>query len=391
MKYKLAYTSLIFIIYIFGKNIPLYGVDVFAHTEGVADAEEILIQMISGDAYRCSVFALGIFPFMISSILVQIGMAVRNFFSKTKISPKAAGYASAMLTLAVAIIQALNQVPKLKFAVAEETLVMIRYFAGIEMITGVMIIMWMSNRNGRYGVGGRMVFALVNILERVITIVMNHNIQSLILPLAISLVMMVVTIIMENAEMRIPVQRVSIHNIYADKNYMAIKLNPIGVMPVMFTSAVFMLPQLLISILSSLFPQNTWIIWWQENMALTTPFGICVYIACEYLLTVGFSMLTISPKDITEQFLKSGDSIVNLHAGRDTRRYLFKTVWNISFFSATIMGVCIAVPLVMQVKGSADSMLAMLPLSVMMLTSFCCNIFRELISIHKYDSCQPLF
>ena len=65
-----------------------------------------------------------------------------------------------------------------------------------------------------------------------------------IIPIVISIVIMVVVIIMENAEKRIPVQRVSIHSIYADKNYMAIKLNPIGVMPVMFCSAVFMLLQI---------------------------------------------------------------------------------------------------------------------------------------------------
>lgn len=236
-----------------------------------------------------------------------------------------------------------------------------------------------------------MAFGLVNILERIVAILLNYNLQSLMLPLMISMVMMMLTIVMENAEMRIPVQRVSIHNIYADKNYMSIKLNPVGVMPVMFTSAVFMLPQLLISLLIYLFPQQTELIWWQENLVLTKPFGIGVYIACEYLLTISFSLLTISPKDITEQFLKSGDSIVNLHAGRDTRRYLRRVVLSISFFSATVMGVCVAVPLILQIESNVDSILAMLPISVMMLSSFWCNIFRELISIYKYDSCQLLF
>lgn len=236
-----------------------------------------------------------------------------------------------------------------------------------------------------------MAFGLVNILERVMFIVMGYDLRKLMIPLSVAMIMMLITIIMENAEMRIPVQRVSIHNIYADKNYLAIKLNPIGVMPVMFTSAVFMLPQLLISLLNGLYPQNIRIVWWMENMTLTHPFGIGVYIGCEYLLTIGLSMLMISPKSITEQLLKGGDSIVNLHAGRDTRRYLRRTIWNISFISATVMGACVAVPLILQIKGNIDSTLSMLPISVMLLTSFWCNIFRELVSLYKYDSCQPLF
>ena len=391
MKYKLVYTGLISLIYILGKNIPLYGIDLSAYTSESANAEEMLMQMISGDAYQCSVFALGIFPFMIAGILVQIALAVRNLFTKARLSPKAVGYASVTVTLAIGIMQAIERVPELQFAVGDEMLIWARMLAGLQMVTGMMIILWLAGRNGRYGIGGRMAFMIVNLLERITMILANYSVQSLLVPVVIAAAMMVLTLVMENAEMRIPVQRVSIHNIYADKNYLAIKLNPIGIMPIMFTSAVFMLPQLLISLLAYLFPENVSVIWWLENMTLDRPFGILVYVICEYLLTFGFAMIMINPGDITEQLLKSGDSIVNLHAGRDTGRYLRITVLSISFFSATVMGVCIVVPLILQNQGSADSVLAMLPVSVMMLTSFWCTIFRELTSIHKYDSCQPLF
>ena len=236
-----------------------------------------------------------------------------------------------------------------------------------------------------------MILALVNIMDRITATVLNNSIQSLAVPLAIGIAVLVVTLVMENSEMRIPVQRVSIHNVYADKNYMAIKLNPVGVMPVMFTTAVFMLPRLLVSLLGYLFPQNMGIAWWQANMTLTKPLGIVVYIACEYMLTIGLSMLIVSPKDIAEQFLKSGDSIVNLHAGRDTRRYLRRVVWGIGSLSAMIMGVCILVPLLLQLRGSIDSTLTMLPSSIMMMTSFWCTIHRELVAVYKYDACLPLF
>lgn len=391
LKYKLVYTGMIFLAYILGKSIPLYGIDLSVHGNQSADAEAILMQMISGDAFRSSIFALGIFPMMISGILVQLAMAVRNLFSKTRISPKAMGNLSAIVTMVIAVLQTFTKIPELQFAVAEEMLDVARFLAGIEMVTGAMFIVWLSGRNGKYGVGGRMAFGLVNILERIAAILLNYPVRRLLLPVTIAMVMMMITMILENAEMRIPVQRVSIHNVYADKNYMAIKLNPVGVMPVMFTSAVFMLPQLLISLLAAFFPQHTGVLYWKEHMTLTQPMGILIYILCEYLLTIGLSMLTISPKEITDQFLKSGDSIVNLHAGRDTRRYLRRVVWCISFFSATVMGVCVVVPLILEMKGSADSTLAMLPISVMMMSSFWCNISRELISIHKYDSCRLLF
>lgn len=391
MKYKLIYTGLILLIYILGKCVPLYGIDLSAYSYETINAEQVLIQTISGDAYRHSIFALGIFPFMISGILVQVAMAIRKLFSESKVSPKTMNRMSAVMTFVIAILQALVQVPQLKFSVEGKILLGARVLAIVEMVTGVMVILWLSKRNEKYGVGGRMVLGLANILERITTTVLHHDIESLAVPLLISMVVIVIVLVMENAEKRIPVQRISIHNIYADKNYMAIKLNPVGVMPVMFSMAVFMLPQLLLSLLGYLFPFHEGILWWRMNMTLTKPLGILIYILCEYLLTIGFSFIMLSPKDIMEQFLKSGDSIVNLHAGRDTRRYLLGTVWRIGLVSATVMGACIAVPLVLQLRGDIDSTLTMLPSSVMMLTSFWSTIYRELVSLYKYDSCRPLF
>ncbi|MCI8799089.1 MAG: preprotein translocase subunit SecY [Lachnospiraceae bacterium] len=391
MKYKLAYTGLILLVYILGKCIPLYGLERADYSEGAVSVEDVLMQTIGGDANKSSIFALGIFPFMISSLLVQIGFAFRRLFTKTPLSPKTMGRVMAIVTIIIAVMQTIVQTPQLKFAVPEEELLYARIIASAEMVTGVMIMLWLSERNGKYGVGGRMIVGLVNILERVIGTVLRHDPGRLVIPLAIALVMLLITLLMENGEMRIPVQRVSIHNVYADKNYMAIKLNPVGVMPMMFTTAVFMLPRLIVSLLGDLFPESAGIAWWQDNMNLTSPAGITVYIACEYLLTIGFAFIMINPKDQTENFLKSGDSIVNLHAGRDTKRYLSRVMWCISFISATIMGGCLLVPLILQLRGNMDSTLTMLPTSIMMMTSFWCTISRELISIHKYDSCRPLF
>lgn len=391
MRYKLVYTSLILLLYIIGKNVPLYGIDMSVYSYKVVNAEEVMLHMVGGDTYRSSVFALGLFPFMISGILTQIIMAIKKWFSKSKVSPKAMNRASATITMIIAVLQAFVQVLQLKFAVEEEILLYARLMAGMEMVTGVLVIMWLSRRNAKYGVGGRMILGLINIMERITVTLLNHDVKNLVVPLLISMIVMVIILVMENAEKRIPVQRVSIHNIYADKNYMAIKLNPIGVMPVMFSTMVFMLPRLLLSLLRYLFPQNVGLAWWQANMSMTRPLGIVVYILCVYLLTISMSLIMIGPKDVAEQFLKSGDSIVNLHAGCHTRRYLRSTIWRMSFVSATVMGVCVAVPLVLQLKGNIDGGLVMLPSSFMMLTGFSCNIYRELVSIYKYDSCQPLF
>lgn len=391
LKYKLAYSGIILFVYLIGKNIPLYALDFSAYRENYFNVEELLLQSISGDAFRSSVFALGIFPSMISGFIVQIFMAIRGLFTKSGISPGKSRRMTVAVTLGIASFQAFTQVREIKFTASAQELPLVQAIAAAEMVTGAILIMWMSDRNSRFGVSGRMVFITVNILERITGILFRQTLDRLAVPLMISAVMMFIMLIMENTEKRIPVQRISIHNIYADKNYMAIKLNPAGMMPMMFATAVFMLPKLIVSLLISFYPHHQGILWWQENLSLTKPFGILIYIVCEYLLTILFAMLMLNPKDISERFLKSGDSIVDLHAGRDTRRYLRGVVWRLSLIGATVMGGCIVTPMLLQAYGGMDSTLAALPTSMMMLIGFSCNMYRECVTYRNYDSCKPLF
>lgn len=389
IKYKLIYTILILFGYMIGKCLPLYMIDLSAYTGGSMDAEALLMQSISGDIYQCSLFALGISPYMISSVLVQLISTFRSSDSKARVSPKKMNRMSLTFTLVIAVIQAVVRVQDLQFRVEGDILAVARIVAAFEMVAGVMIILWLSSRNKQYGIGGQSALIFVNVVDGIIATLQGHKIQNLVLSLGVSFVVMVVMIIMENAEKRIPVQRISIHNIYADKNYLAIKLNPIGVMPAMFSTAFFMVPQLIITGLVWLFPEQSDILWWQENMTLSKPLGIAVYIFILYCLTIGFSRVFVNPREITEQFLKSGDSILNLHAGRDTRKYLSRVINRISFLSATVMSLCLGVPMILQLVWGGDSTLVTLPSSTMMLTGIWCNLYREIVAIKDLEAYKP--
>ena len=389
LKYKLLYTALVLFIYLLGKNLPLYGIDLSAYANQTLDTATLLIQAISGDVYRRSVFALGISPYMMASILVQMVVAFRSADAKARISPKKKNYIMLELTLIFALFQAVLQVRNLSFAVTGQRLMLAQAVSVVEMIAGAMIILWLSEQNKKYGVGGQTALIFVNILEGIVAILTKGSMESLVIPLLISLIVIMLMVILENAEKRIPVQRISIHNIYADKNYLAIKLNPIGVMPVMFSTAFFMLPQLLVTGLAWLFPGQKTIIWWQENLVLTKPLGVIVYIVILYALTIGFSRVFLNPTETTEQFLKSGDSLAGIHAGRDTKRYLSRNITRISLFSATALSLCLSVPMVMQLNGYMDNSLSALPTSIMMLTGIWSNLYREVLSIRDMDAYEP--
>lgn len=389
LKYKLIYTALILFVYVLGKGIPLYMIDVSAYLHKSMDAEGLLLQTISGDVFQCSIFALGISPYMMSSIIVQVLSACRGTEAKAKISQVKMNKIALGLTIIIAPIQAVLRVVELKFRVEGDMLLLAQVIAVVEMVAGAMIIVWLCSRNKKYGVGGQTALIFVNVLDGIIISLKSGDVRNLVIPLLVSLVVMVIMIFMENTEKRIPVQRVSIHNIYEDKNYLAIKLNPIGVMPAMFSMAFFMLPQLVLTALLYLYPQNETIWWLQQNLTLNKPMGIGVYITILYLLTLGFSRVFINPKEMTEQFLKSGDSLRDIHAGRDTRRYLSGVITRLGLLSATVMSVCLALPLLMQLSGEIDSAYAMLPSSIMIMTGIWCNLYREVRAIQDLEAYKP--
>jgi len=389
VKYKLLYTALILLVYSIGKGLPLYGIDVSPYMHRTVGAEDLLLQTIQGDVFKCSLFALGISPYMISSMLIQIVSAFRKSETRSKISPKKTQKQILGMTLVIAIVQAVIQVQDLIFRVSSYELFLAKIIAVVEMVTGALIIVWLCSRNKKYGIGGQSALIFTNIIDGIHATIKGQDIGSLLVPVLIALLVMVVVIIMENTEFRIPVQRISIHNIYADKNYMAIKLNPIGVMPAMFSSAAFMIPTLLITALTWVFSENTFLFWLQENMSLNKPLGIGVYIILIYILSVGFSRVFINPKDMTEQYLKSGDSLLNIHAGDDTRKYLSRVITRISLVSATVMSVCLGIPMILQMTGGMNNSLAALPSSVLMLTGIWCNLYREVLAVRDLEAYKP--
>ena len=317
---------------------------------------------------------------------MQIIVATLSSDKKSRVSQVGLNRLSLNVMLIIAIIQAIYKVGNLSFRYTDDNLLIAKIVVVIQMVAGAFIILWMSDRNSKYGIGGQTTLIYINILDSLTSAIQGNPFVKTIIPIVISIVIMVVVIIMENAEKRIPVQRVSIHSIYADKNYMAIKLNPIGVMPVMFCSAVFMLLQIFASFLGFIFPNSEAIIWLNENIALSHLVGV---IGVLYFLTIAMALVFINPKDLTEQFLKSGDSIVNLHAGKDTKKYLRKQVLSMSIFSSTIMSICILIPMLLERFDIISGSLAILPSSFMLLAGIFYNLYQEVITIRNYDEYKP--
>ena len=387
--YKFLYTLIILFIYIIGREIPLMGVDFGYYTGLAVNTDNIFLQTISGDANRCSVLALGISPYMMAGIIVQVVVACKRADAKTKVSPKLQNRWKLGLTVVFAFFMAASRVKELVFRVDESQILVCQWVSVVEMIAGAMIILWLADRNKQYGIGGQSALIFINIIDGLTTNIFQHRLSELGLPIFIGIVAMMCMVVMENSEKRIPVQRISIHNVYADKSYIAIKLNPIGVMPAMFSTAFFMIPQMGSKFLAGLFPENGTLQYIAEQMVVTKKLGVVVYIVILYALTVFFSIIFLSPRDMTEGLLKGGDCIPGLHAGAETKKYLSGSIIRLGVLSATVMSICLGLPMLLQLLGILEGTLVMLPSSIMMLTGITCSLRDEIKSLRNLDEYKP--
>ena len=387
--YKILYSLMIMLVYMIGRNIPLYGVDVEAYRDVDINAQSIIIQAVSGDMKNCSIFILGLWPYMLASMLIVLVVAIATLDKTRRISPKKVNIWTVTLMLIIGMLQAYERVQNYIYKVDSTALIQAKVIAFVELIAGMLIVVYLGDRATKYGICGKTSVFLVNIVDGMMTMLVGQPFRKLWLIIVIGIIEIAVMLVLENTEKRIAVQRVSIHNIHADKDYIAYKMNPVGVTPMMFASAAFILPQSVFGLLNKLFPENGTIEWIYHRMNLTSVLGVWVYIAIIVILTIAFSFIMLTPGKTAEDLLKSGDSILGVYAGRETKRYLQGCVLSFSLISSVVIGICVGVPLFLQFGGYINSKLAMFPCSIMMFTGIWISFGREAEVYRNMDRYEP--
>lgn len=387
--YKILYSLMVMFVYMIGRNIPLYGVDVEAYRDVDINAQSIIIQAVSGDMKNCSIFILGLWPYMLASMLIVLVVAIATLDKTRRISPKKVNIWTVTLMLIIGILQAYERVQNYIYKVDGIALIQAKAIAFVELIAGMLIVVYLGDRATKYGICGKTSVFLVNIVDGMMTMLVGQPFRKLWLIIVIGIIEIAVMLVLENTEKRIAVQRVSIHNIHADKDYIAYKMNPVGVTPMMFASAAFILPQSLFGLLNKMFPESGTIEWIYHRMNLTSVLGVWVYIAIIVILTIAFSFIMLTPGKTAEDLLKSGDSILGVYAGRETKRYLQGCVLSFSLISSVVIGICVGVPLFLQFGGYINSKLAMFPCSIMMFTGIWISFGREAEVYRNMDRYEP--
>jgi preprotein translocase subunit SecY len=387
LRRKIGFTLGIVALFRLGSFIPAPFVD-FGNvqsclnpansTGSVAAGPFELINLFSGGALlQLSIFALGIMPYITSSIIVQLLRVVIPHF-ETLYKEGQAGQAkltqyTRYLTIALGILQSTTLItvarsgalfqsssaPACSSLITDESWYAILLMV-ITMTAGTGLIMWMGELITERGIGnGMSLLIFTSIAARFPQSLISikdqggdHGLELLIGVIAIGIVIMGAVVFVEQSQRRIPVQyakRMVGRRTYGGNNtYIPIKVNMAGVVPVIFASSLLYLPALIaqFSVPSDNTAPAAWVVWIQNNL---TSGDNPLYMAVYFLLIVGFTYfyvaITFNPEEVADNMKKYGGFIPGIRAGRPTAEYLDYVLTRVTLPGSLYLGVIALIPL----------------------------------------------
>ena len=355
LRKKITYTFLMLLIYRLLSVVPVPGMDLTQVAEAI-DQFSILgfMNMMTGGSFSSmSIMAMGITPYINSSIILQLlTVAIPSLEKLAKEGPegrKKINEYTRYLTVVLAFIQAVGLVFAMR-ATAKGGLWYV--VIGVSMAAGTALAMWIGERITENGIGnGISLLIMAGIVSNMFnwaTSALSGMFGGTVNPLAVivivvaMLAMIVAITYVDMGERRIPVQyakRVVGRKMYGGQStHIPMKINSTGVMPLIFGYAILQFPATIFAFFPTSGLNNWWMsfqsgVWYQLLLA-------ALIIAFTYFYT----SITFNPVDISKNMQQNGGIIPGIRQGRATSDYLGRVSSRLTLFSALFLAVLATIP-----------------------------------------------
>ena len=420
---RILYTVMAILVYRIGSHIPTPGIDPTALLEFLSSAQGgggllTIMDLFSGGAlFRFSILALGIMPYISASIIMQLlGVvipALERMQKEGESGRKKINQYVRYLALVLCIIQSAAMASWIQ-SINEGAMIYMNPGLGFVLIVvatataGTMFLMWLGDQITERGLGnGISVIIFAGIVARIPAGVYDmiqkkdsEYLNSLVIVLFFIIFAIVIFCVVyeESGQRRIPVQyakRVVGRKVFgAQSTHIPFKINPSGVIPIIFASALMAIPAQIASLTRG-------IQWrWLDALLRFFSYGSWAYIILYCLLVIMFAYVYTSvqfnPDDIAENLKKQGGFIPGYRPGTQTAEYL-KTVLGRITIGGSIFLAAIAVfpdlmtkiPIFAPFKGSNNSLVYLMGgTSVMISVSVAVELLKQIesyLQMHNYD------
>ena len=356
----MGYTFLLLLVYRLGCFIVVPGVDPTKLQELEAQASTgllSLLDMFSGGAFgNASIFALGVMPYISASIVIQLLGVMVPYFQKMQREGESGrrkmNQWTRYLTIVILLLQGPAYITNLHAQLPTDAFLVqgfgFNIFATIVLMAGTMFVMWLGERITDRGIGnGISLIIMVGIIARLPFAVFaeaaqrfnqtNGGALMFLIEIVILFLVFIATIALVQGQRKVPVQyakRVVGNRQYGGvRQYIPLKINAAGVMPIIFAQALMMFPLLLARFDAS------------QGLAATlsdyTGFWYnAIFAVLVIVFTYFYTAVTVNPNMMAEEMKKNGGFIPGVKPGKKTVDYLDAIMSRItlpgSFFLAIV-------------------------------------------------------
>ncbi len=368
LKKKLLFTAGVLAVYRLGTAIPVPGIDVGAlktYFEAQSGSLFGFLDMFSGGALmRLSLFALGIMPYINASIIMSLIRTTIPYLDRLQKEGEAGRKKITQITrylgVAIAIVQGIGLtfwmqsmeaggirvVPNPGFGFQAMTV--------ITLVTGAVFIMWLGEQVTEHGIGnGVSLLIFAGIVARLpsglINVIQMIRIEELTLFGALFLLAVVIAItaavvFVEQGQRKIPVQyakRVVGRKMYGGQtSYLPIKVNQSGVIAVIFSMAILLLPMQL----SQFFPNSQLFMTIETYLRPGAWIHTVLYSALIIFFCYFYTAITFNPRDIAENMKRGGGFIPGIRPGKPTADFIDRVIVRLTIVGALFVVVIAVMP-----------------------------------------------
>ncbi len=390
LRERILLTLGLVLIYRLGTYIALPGLD----PNGIAEVNKQggsgilgLVNIFAGGAFsRASIFALGIMPYISASIAIQLLTMVVPQFQKMQKEGESGrrqlNQWTRILTVAVTLVQASAYVAYLTAVDGAAIVISKSLFTISTMVvltTGTLFVMWMGEKITDKGLGnGISIIIMVGILARfpgaiiqeVSSRLTSGGLLAFALEAAFLILIVMAVILLVQGTRRIPVQYAKRQVVQSSssffggratqqsfagegsRQYLPIKLNAAGVMPIIFAQAIMFLPATIAQFVPGVNQNNDFI------MALSDIKGFW-YNALNLILIVAFTFfytaLIVNPTQMSDEMKRSNGFIPGVTPGQKTAEFIDAVVSRITFPGAVFLGIIAIMPSFVMLFGVDQS------------------------------------
>ena len=373
LRKKILFTLLILVIYRIGSAIPVPYVDtntLSAYLNGMGTTILGLYNVMSGGAFaQATVFALGIQPYINSSIIIQLLTVAIPALERMQREGGEEGKKKLQsitryATVGIAFLQALGYYFILRNGFNGQSMltqdsIWVALVIMVSWVAGSSFLMWLGEQCNEFGVGnGISMILFAGIISRVPSMISQIYSQivagNLFWPwaivIAVGILLLVILIVfVSDAERRIPVQyakrQVGRRMYGGQTSNLPMKVNMSGVLPVIFAQSIASIPATIGAFLPAPAEGSFW-----AGLLNAIDTKSVLYLVIYFLMIIGFSYfyatIQFNPIEISNNLKRNGGFIPGFRPGKPTSDFIARVLGKITLFGAIYLGIVAIVPLV---------------------------------------------